>query len=132
MNEVELFSNFQSEFPELLPTDRVMEDEPNLEDGTDIIMQEIFPLTSNMDELNSANAVDLDIVQELLTSSGALEDQRSSSVLKELNLRHFVIIFYEKVEYPGKVISVNDEGAVIECMKKGNKFWRWPKQKDIM
>lgn len=32
--------------------------------------------------------------------------------------------------YPGKVLSTCDEGLMVEVMKKGAKFWRWPAIRD--
>ncbi|CAH1980311.1 unnamed protein product [Acanthoscelides obtectus] len=40
-----------------------------------------------------------------------------------------VLVKWNSRVYPGKIISISAEGALISCMKKG-KFWRWPNIKD--
>lgn len=45
---------------------------------------------------------------------------------------NFVIILYNKQQYPGRILSLSDDGPTVECMEKGLKFWRWPKIKDCM
>lgn len=40
-----------------------------------------------------------------------------------------VLVKWDSLIYPGKIISMSAEGALISCMKKG-KFWKWPSIKD--
>lgn len=41
-----------------------------------------------------------------------------------------VLVTWRCLSYPGQVISTSEEGAIVSCMKKGKKFWRWPVIKD--
>ena len=55
-----------------------------------------------------------------------------------LEIDDWVLILYNEVKYPGKVLSVVDGGDRVEvkCLHKMNRtelgsFWRWPMQPDI-
>lgn len=41
-----------------------------------------------------------------------------------------VLITWNNEIYPGKIISLSDDGALVRCMKKGSKCWKWPTIKD--
>jgi len=40
---------------------------------------------------------------------------------------------YNNVHYPGKVMEVLQEGEFykVECLEKGNNFWRTPQKPDV-
>ena len=55
-----------------------------------------------------------------------------------LEIDDWVLILYNEVKYPGKVLSVVDGGDRVEvkCLHKMNRtelgsFWKWPMQPDI-
>lgn len=41
-----------------------------------------------------------------------------------------VLITWNNEVYPGKILSLSDDGALVRCMKKGSKCWKWPTVKD--
>ncbi|GBP47216.1 hypothetical protein EVAR_20218_1 [Eumeta japonica] len=46
------------------------------------------------------------------------------------NIGDHVLIKWDEKVYPGEIMSVFEEGALVKCMKKGTKSWRWPIIKD--
>ena len=46
------------------------------------------------------------------------------------NIGNHVFIKWDKNFYPGELLSISEEGALVKCMKKGTKSWRWPIIKD--
>lgn len=45
---------------------------------------------------------------------------------------NFVVVKYNGQKYPGKIVSLSEEGPTVECMEKGLKFWRWPEKQDCL
>jgi hypothetical protein len=44
-----------------------------------------------------------------------------------------VIVRYKGKPYPGKVMEVKDDGAVLKCMDPcGRSKWKWPSPDDIL
>ncbi|CAH2093998.1 unnamed protein product [Euphydryas editha] len=41
-----------------------------------------------------------------------------------------VLITWNNEVYPGKILSLSDDGALVRCMKKGSKCWKWPTVND--
>lgn len=94
-------------------------------------------LEDRMINMESLENFEDQIQEPLLSTSAMVEEvnlvkQKSNSALEQLKSGNFVIVVYEDVEYPGKVVTIDEDGATVDCMKKGNKSWRWPKQKDIL
>nr|CAH7729060.1 unnamed protein product [Callosobruchus chinensis] len=46
------------------------------------------------------------------------------------NTGDYVLIKWDENVYPGEIISVSQEGALVRCMKRGTKSWKWPKIRD--
>lgn len=46
------------------------------------------------------------------------------------NIGDHVIVRWDSRIYPGEIIAHSEEGATVSCMKRGIKFWKWPKIKD--
>jgi hypothetical protein len=98
-----------------------------------------------------ASSADKDVEDVLLdqdkssrTEIGSSSRPRTSSVVQTHNewksppLKDlvqegiFVIIIWQGMEFPGKVAAVNDDGAIVDCMEKTSKCWKWPKDKDML
>nr|CAH7717026.1 unnamed protein product [Callosobruchus chinensis] len=43
---------------------------------------------------------------------------------------NFVIVTFNGQKYPGKIVSVLEDGPIVECMERKIKFWRWPMKPD--
>ncbi|CAH0403160.1 unnamed protein product [Chilo suppressalis] len=41
-----------------------------------------------------------------------------------------IIVRWDEQKYPGILISFSEEAALVKCMKRGTKFWKWPAIKD--
>ncbi|KAG5875526.1 hypothetical protein JTB14_021356 [Gonioctena quinquepunctata] len=41
-----------------------------------------------------------------------------------------VLITWKNEVYPGRILSLSDDGAPVRCMKKGSKSWKWPTVED--
>ncbi|KAG5880779.1 hypothetical protein JTB14_015288 [Gonioctena quinquepunctata] len=41
-----------------------------------------------------------------------------------------VLITWNNDVYPGEILPLSDDGALVRCMKKGSKCWKWPTVKD--
>lgn len=41
-----------------------------------------------------------------------------------------VLVTWNSRKYPGQILSTNQEGAFVSCLKRGKSFWRWPMIKD--
>ncbi|KAI8442439.1 hypothetical protein MSG28_005952 [Choristoneura fumiferana] len=41
-----------------------------------------------------------------------------------------VIVRWDQQKYPGELISFSEEAALVKCMKRGTKYWKWPAIKD--
>ncbi|KAG5895746.1 hypothetical protein JTB14_029516 [Gonioctena quinquepunctata] len=41
-----------------------------------------------------------------------------------------VLITWNNEVNPGKILSLSGDGALVRCMKKGSKCWKWPTDKD--
>nr|CAI5855651.1 unnamed protein product [Callosobruchus analis] len=54
-------------------------------------------------------------------SSGRALQQQNSSNLQEINSGDYIVVLYHNQEYPGGGVTVADDGAVVDCMKKGTK-----------
>ncbi|KAL3268552.1 hypothetical protein HHI36_007660 [Cryptolaemus montrouzieri] len=48
----------------------------------------------------------------------------------EYKVGDHVLIIWNNEIYPGKILSLSDDGALVRCMKKGSKCWKWPTVKD--
>lgn len=68
-------------------------------------------------------------VQQLPTSDSQSCDDRDKRS-EDYTVGDYVIVLWNSVAYPGQIISECAEGAMVSCMKKGKKFWRWPVVKD--
>lgn len=51
---------------------------------------------------------------------------------EEYAVNNYVIVLFNGEKYPGKIISISQEGPIVDCMEKGLKFWRWPERKDAI
>lgn len=45
---------------------------------------------------------------------------------------NFVIVLWEKKEFPGIITKIDENGAIVECMQRTLKGWKWPEVKDIL
>lgn len=41
-----------------------------------------------------------------------------------------VLVTWGSQKYPGQVVSTSEEAVLVNCMKKGKMFWRWPMIRD--
>ena len=42
------------------------------------------------------------------------------------NIGDHVIVRWDHKIYPGQISSVSEEGALVKCMARGCKAWKWP------
>ncbi|KAG8278947.1 hypothetical protein J6590_007955 [Homalodisca vitripennis] len=49
-----------------------------------------------------------------------------------LQVGNFVAVEWNGLRFPGIVVQVSEEGAVVECMERTRKFWKWPAIKDSL
>lgn len=67
---------------------------------------------------------------------GGKTQTNCSSIKKVLNPSdfaqdEFVLVLYNAEKYPGKIVSISEDGPTIECMEKKLKCWKWPERKDV-
>jgi len=48
------------------------------------------------------------------------------------NVDDFVFVKFDKNTFPGRIVSISDKGATVDCMEKLSKSWQWPTKKDCM
>nr|CAD7573325.1 unnamed protein product [Timema californicum] len=57
----------------------------------------------------------------------------NSQPLKDtLEEGNFVVVAWEGKQFPGLVMSVVETGAIVDCMEPTQKYWKWPKEKDML
>ncbi|KAG5896869.1 hypothetical protein JTB14_017683 [Gonioctena quinquepunctata] len=69
---------------------------------------------------------DLEEVDQPVAQNFHLESKVNPKVMK---IGDFVLLLFNGIKYPGKIISISEEGPIVDYMEKGNKFWRWPEKK---
>ncbi|CAG4963781.1 unnamed protein product [Parnassius apollo] len=55
----------------------------------------------------------------------------NTSVSCNVSANDYVIVIWNERKYPGQIVSVTEEGALVSCLKKSKEFWRWPVIKDL-
>jgi len=48
------------------------------------------------------------------------------------NVDDFVIVKFDNNMFPGRIVTISDNSATIDCMEKRSKSWRWPTKKDCI
>lgn len=48
----------------------------------------------------------------------------------DYSIEDYVIVRWDSHNYPGQITSQNAEGAIVNSMKKGKYYWRWPLIRD--
>nr|CAD7262939.1 unnamed protein product [Timema shepardi] len=57
----------------------------------------------------------------------------NSQPLKDtLEEGNFVVVAWEGKQFPGLIMSVVETGAIMDCMEPTQKYWKWPKEKDML
>lgn len=62
--------------------------------------------------------------------SSSLDADISSGYDSVYKIGDHVIVRWDEQKYPGEIISFSEEAALVKCMKRGIKFWKWPAIKD--
>ncbi|XP_022181112.1 jerky protein homolog-like [Myzus persicae] len=89
----------------------------------------IDTLLSDSDDVDLDPDSDSEDVDNLdLAVAEAEEEQQASNY----NVGDFVIVQFENKNFPGRIISIFDKGAKVDCMEKLSKQWRWPSKKDCI
>ncbi|XP_068617399.1 calponin homology domain-containing protein DDB_G0272472-like [Battus philenor] len=57
-------------------------------------------------------------------------NDNDSQIDESYDIGDFVLIKWNDAIYPGKITSVSDDAAVVDCMERVIKSWRWPTPKD--
>nr|CAD7265947.1 unnamed protein product [Timema shepardi] len=89
-------------------------------------------------EVLSENDLDIESDQESETFSDLEEISDAAPVIlpklkpEDYAVEDFVLILFNGGKYPGKIVSISEEGPTVDCMERGLKFWRWPERKDSM
>uniref|UniRef100_A0A6P7H024 Uncharacterized protein LOC114349128 n=1 Tax=Diabrotica virgifera virgifera TaxID=50390 RepID=A0A6P7H024_DIAVI len=79
------------------------------------------------------NHTNVDIVASTSFSAKKPQEQNEEEELKSnLQKGNFVVVEWNKLLFPGIAVNVSEEGAVVECMERTNKCWKWPKEKDSL
>ncbi|CAG4966330.1 unnamed protein product [Parnassius apollo] len=55
----------------------------------------------------------------------------NTSVSCNVSANDYVIVIWNERKYPGQIVSVTEDGALVSCLKKSKEFWRWPVIKDL-
>lgn len=82
--------------------------------------------SDNVDLDPDSDSEDVDNLDEAVAE--AEEEQQASNY----NVGDFVIVQFENKNFPGRIISIFDKGAKVDCMEKLSKQWRWPSKKDCI
>ena len=64
-------------------------------------------------------------------NSTVVVDSIQKSLKNILSVDDYVIVRWNDRMYPGKIISMSEEGILVSCMKKTKEFWRWPVIQDV-
>lgn len=67
---------------------------------------------------------------ELQGQSSSSNAVISSGYNSAYKIGDHVIVRWDKQKYPGVLISFSEEAALVKCMQRGTKFWKWPAIKD--
>ena len=89
---------------------------------------------SEYDEMVEEKSMESGSPDDVSISDGSFADNDAEEYKKMgVATNQFVIVQYEGQQFPGKVTSVESEGAVVsvltKCKRKG---WKWPQTKDEM
>lgn len=57
-------------------------------------------------------------------------DNNLSLKVNDYDIGDYVLVKWNSIIYPGQITSLNEEGVLVNCMKKGKTYWRWPSFKD--
>lgn len=96
--------------------------------------KENLPLPKKMKTCNDEDkVVDNISLQKVVQANAQSQNVGEEAVVKEKRLDgnenycvgDHVLVKWESHVYPGKIISMSEEGALVSCMKRG-KFWKWP------
>lgn len=66
------------------------------------------------------------------TSKQAEDKSQEGNVNDILQEGNFVIFRWNGLRFPGLTVTVSGKGAIVDCMVRTSKFWKWPKEKDIL
>lgn len=66
------------------------------------------------------------------TSKQAEDKSQEGNVNDILQEGNFVIVRWNGLRFPGLTVTVSGKGAIVDCMVRTSKFWKWPKEKDIL
>uniref|UniRef100_A0A1B6LBN8 Uncharacterized protein n=1 Tax=Graphocephala atropunctata TaxID=36148 RepID=A0A1B6LBN8_9HEMI len=64
--------------------------------------------------------------------NNAPEGRPDGNLKTSLQEGNFAIVEWNGLLFPGIAVCVTEEGAVIECMERTKKFWKWPTEKDSL
>lgn len=87
----------------------------------------IVPTTSDNGN-NHQNSIES--LQEKTIPPKSTPKENLKANLKEGNFVQ--IVQWNGLEFPGLTMSVTDAGAIVECMERTTKFWKWPLVKDSL
>jgi hypothetical protein len=60
------------------------------------------------------------------------EDEGEVAIKGSIKEGNFVLVTWNNLLFPGMITSFDDDGAVVDCMERTIKGWRWPAKKDIL
>ena len=50
----------------------------------------------------------------------------------DVQVRQWVAVQYDGVQYPGEVISIDTNGVQVNVMHKSGSCWKWPQSRDMI
>lgn len=66
------------------------------------------------------------------TSSNVERTSAKDNLETSLQVGNFVVVQWNELKFPGIAVEITDEGAVVECMERTSKLWKWPTVKDSL
>lgn len=85
-------------------------------DGNDIYLSDSDDVDVDLD----CDSEDVDNLDSSVNE--AKEEQQASNY----NVGGFIIVTFEKKTFPGRITSIFNKGAKVDCMEKFSKQWKWP------
>lgn len=60
------------------------------------------------------------------------EEDNEIALKNSIKEGNFVLVNWNSMAFPGVVNSIDKNGAVVDCMQRCKKGWKWPTTKDVM
>lgn len=66
------------------------------------------------------------------SSEDFIDDVEPDDPELDIDTGSYVVVRYDNVLYPGKVVETKKNGYVVSCMTKAGVNWKWPQQPDVL